>query len=734
MATNLLNSLSTPKYGRLLPRLFPGAVMFEIGARQDLPYWRWDVADNREVDLENDDPEVAAWADFGGGIGRRALSDGQTQFRAGLLSKAFGRVGWLVVSYDTTVSIPMGAAPDVLRRAFADATLLIQEELDLQSECDSLAAELTERYEELNLVYSTDDQVDYVEEGQEALKRLVLNCADYLDVGMAALICRERDLVLYELNRKEAPDDPQGMLELLGTRIYDRAQSQVSPVVLNELDEEERHRLLDGRAENLVAYPVVDDHGTAIGVLAVVARKELHTFSNGDRNLLEVMATKASRIIHTHHDSLTGLMNRGGFESCLMNALGTTRSQNAEHCVLQIDIDQLHVVNDLMGYQEGDSLIRRVARILRNNIRETDSLARLGGDDFAVLLTGCRPSRAYDVARDIGEAVRELEVISASKQLNVTASVGIASMDRETEGIVGVMAAAEIACKAAKEAGRDRIQVFEKDNTTLVRRSEEIGWIGRVQQALRNDEFVLYCQPVVPLANGEHHEHFEILLRLRDENGQVLSPAAFMPAAERYQMMPLVDRWVIRNTLRWLKHNWTAIEGADPVFCINLSGQSLTNAGFLAFVIDELTLAKVPAGNICFEITETAAIANIDDAIELIDSLTSIGCRFSLDDFGAGLSSFGYLKKLPVNYLKIDGSFVREITSDRVSRAMVKAITAIGKTMGLHMVAEFVNDDETVALPNKIGVDFAQGYGIGKPKPIDAVIARLEKHPESVSA
>ena len=734
MATNVLKSLSTPKYARLLPRIFPGAVTFEIGARQDLPYWRWDVAANQEVDLEQDEPEVAAWADYGGGIGRRSLSGGQTQFRSGLVSKAFGRIGWLVVTYDTAVSVPMGAAPEVLKRAFADATLVIQEELDLQSECDALAVELTERYEELNLVYSTDDHVEFVEEGQEALRRLVLNCADYLDVGMAALICRDRDLVLYELNRKEAPEDPQGMLELLGTRVYDRAQSQVGPVVLNELDEQERRRLLEGRPENLVAYPIIDDHGTAIGVLAVVARKELHTFSNGDRNLLEVMATKASRIIHTHHDSLTGLMNRGGFESCLMTALGTTRSQNAKHCVLQIDIDQLHVVNDLMGYQEGDSLIRRVARVLRNNIRETDCLARLGGDDFAVLLTGCSASRAYDVARDIGEAVRELEVISASKQLNVTASVGIASMDRETDGIVGVMAAAEIACKAAKEAGRDRIQVFEKDNTTLVRRSEEIGWIGRVQQALRNDEFVLYCQPVVPLTPEEHHEHFEILLRMRDEKGQVLSPAAFMPAAERYQMMPLVDRWVIRNTLRWLKQNWSSVAAADSVFCINLSGQSLTNAGFLAFVIDELTVARVPASNICFEITETAAISNIDEAIELIDSLTSIGCRFSLDDFGAGLSSFGYLKKLPVNYLKIDGSFVREITSDRVSLAMVKAITAIGKTMGLRMVAEYVNDDDTVALLKSIGVDFAQGFGIGKPEHIDSIIKRLETRPESVSA
>ena len=726
MASNVLKSLSMPKYGRLLPRVFPGAVLFEVCNRQGSPLWRFDVTSSAELETDDAEPEIMAWADFGAGIGRRTMADGNSQFRAPLLARDHGQIGWLVVAYDTKVSVPMNTAPEALKRAFADATTFMQEEMDLQAECEQLAVELTERYEELNLVYSTDDQVEFVEEGHEALKRLVHNCADYLDVGMAALICRDNDLVIHVMNRGEAPPDPEALLELLASTIYDRVQSQVSAVVLNELDEQERHRLLDDRPENLVAYPIIDDHGTAIGLLSVVARQELHTFSNGDRNLLEVMANKASRIIHTHHDSLTGLMNRSGFESTLVTALGTTRSQNTEHCMLHIDIDQLHVVNDLMGYQEGDSLIRRVARVLRQNIRATDHLARLGGDEFAVLLSRCDLHRAYDIARDICAAIRELEVISASKQLTVTASVGIASMTHETDGIVSILAAAEIACKTAKEAGRDRIQVFEKDNTTLVRRSEEIGWIGRVQQALKNDEFVLYCQPVAPLVAGVHTEHFEVLLRMQDENGQILSPAAFMPAAERYQLMPLVDRWVIRNTLRWLSNNWESIATAEPVFCINLSGQSLTNTGFLAFVVDELDESGVPAPNICFEITETAAISNIDEAIGLMDSLRAMGCRFSLDDFGAGLSSFGYLKKLPVNYLKIDGSFVREITTDKVSLSMVQAICSIGKTMGLSIVAEYVGDEDTVALLKKIGADFAQGFGIGKPTPIDSVLTRLE--------
>lgn len=734
MTSNVLKFMSMPKYERLLPRLFPGAVRFRLCGRQGENFWEWDtVAISDGSEKTSDDP-VVAWADFGGGIGRRKMPCGATQFRNKLMSRLKGTVGWLVVEYDTKVSVPMETAPEALRRAFVDATTMLQEELELQTECNQLAVELTERYEELNLVYSTDDQVEYFEEGQEALARLVHNCADYLDVGMAALVCRDRGLLLKEVNRSEAPAEPDTLLELLASRVYDRVESQVAPIVLNELDNRERHRLFADREENLVAYPIVDDHGTAIGLLAVVARKELHTFSNGDRNLLEVMAKKASRIIHTHHDSLTGLMNRSGFESSLVTALAGTRSKSLEHCVLHLDIDQLHVVNDLMGYQEGDNLIRRVSRTLRQSLRESDFLARLGSDEFGVLLSRCNLRQGVSIAEKISNAIRELDVISANRQLSVSASIGIASMSCDTEGIVGLLASAEIACKSAKENGRDRVEVFEEDNTMLVRRSEEIEWIGRVQQALREDEFLLYCQPVMPLKDETRSAHYEILLRLQDGSGQVLSPALFMPAAERYQLMPLVDRWVVRNTLKTLGEQWEQLSASDPVFCINLSGQSLTNNGFLSFIQDELNESGVPPGNLCFEITETAAISNIDDATTLMHQLRDVGCRFALDDFGAGLSSFGYLKVLPVNYLKIDGSFVREITTDKVSLSMVEAICGIGRTMGLSIVAEYVGDEETAELLRAIDVDFAQGFGIGKPVPIADITERLRNAPKIAQA
>ncbi|MGI9248610.1 MAG: GAF domain-containing protein, partial [Woeseiaceae bacterium] len=345
MSPNVLKSLSIKKYERMLPRVFPGVARLSIRDKQGNLIWSWSPATAAAQDGEPvDDNPVVAWSEFGTSIEKRQLPGGQMQFRTALVMREFGSIAWLIVTYNTEPSVSLSTAPEPLRHAFADAKLFLQEEIELQSECNQLAAELTERYEELNLVYSTKDQVEYFEEGQEALVRLVHNCADYLDVGLAALICRERGVTIHHVNSVESPPDVEHLLELLATTVYDRVESQVQSVVLNESADRDRNRLLAGRNENLLAYPVIDDHGTTIGVISVVARHDRHIFSNGDRNLLEVMAKKASRIIHTHHDSLTGLMNRSGFESSLIASLASTQSKNLQHVLLHINIDQLHVV------------------------------------------------------------------------------------------------------------------------------------------------------------------------------------------------------------------------------------------------------------------------------------------------------------------------------------------------------------------------------------------------------
>ena len=710
-----LSLLSMPKYARLLPRLFPASQRIEIRDADNALVWDWPQNGTTETAGVE---ATEAWHDASHGLDRRSLGAGKTQFRGPIGLRGQGTVGWLVVEYDTSASIPVDTAPELLKNGFTDAMAVLQDEAELQVECNQLAAELTERYEELNLVYATDDRIEHVEEGHEALAQLVRNCTDYLGVGMAALLCRDRGIELHDIDRSTAPIEPLDFLKQIKAQVYAYVESRLDSIVVNELDVSLRKQLLGSRTDNIVVCPVMDDHGTAIGILAVAARRDQHTFSNGDRNLLEVMAKKASRIIHTHHDSLTGLINRSGFESLLLGLLRETRNCNDQHCLLHINIGQLHVVNDLLGYQEGDALIRRVAKSLQARLRDSDKLARLGGDEFGILLTRCRLDKGLEIARALSQSVGALEVISGNRRLNVSVSIGVASLSRETESIVNLLAAAEIACKSASENGRDQIEVFQADNTTLLRRSEEVEWLGRIQEALRNDAFELYCQPVMPIEKSKHSAHYEILLRMLDDAGAPLSPAVFMPAAERYRMMPLIDRWVIRHGLQQLGEHWKQIAPTRPVFCINLSGQSLASTGLYSFIIEELKANRVPPDSICFEVTETAAISNIDDAIAFMDSLRAVGCRFSLDDFGAGLSSFGYLKTLPVDYLKIDGSIVREILTDQISRSMVQGITDIGKSMGLGVVAEFVENEETLTVLRSIGVDFGQGYGIGKPEPL----------------
>lgn len=726
MSITEFRGISMAKYARVLPRLFPNAHTFEIRDPADTLLW--------QQGEPAADATAYQWADLAPGISRCRTSNGQLRFRRNLTTREKGLFAHFIVAFDTTNGMPLGASPQQVAKTLSAIGVFLQEEFQLQQECDQLAVELSERYEELNLVYATKDHVEFFEEGQAALNQLVSNCADYLDVNLAALILRDKGLVIHHANAFAHPERIDELIDVLSESTYDLVESRVESLVVNRADEALRKRILGGFPDNLLAYPVVDGSGTVIGILATVIGARIRDFTNSDRNLMEVMAKKASKIILTHHDSLTGLMNRSGFEYFLISTLSEARNKNLHHCALHLNIDQLHVVNDLIGYAVGDDLIRDVARTIKGLLRDSDFVARLGGDQFGVLLSNCSLEQGGQVAVKILAGIEGITVAAGGRQLKVTASVGVARLDKTSNGIIGVLAAAEIACKSAKDAGRNRVELFAEDNSSLVKRSEEMEWMSRLQDALRTDEFLLYCQPVKPLDTTKHNEHFEVLLRLRDKNSEPLSPGVFMPAAERYHMMPMLDRWVLHNSLAALSDAWDEISSGNPVFCINLSGQSLTNNGFLKYVVDEIAASNIPPANLCFEITETAAISKFDDATQFITALRRLGCKFALDDFGAGLSSFGYLKALPVDYLKIDGSFVKEITDDPVSLSMVTAIAQVGQTMGLATIAEFVQDEAAVALLRKIGVDYVQGYGIRKPVLIATIIDELKNAASAATA
>jgi len=351
--------------------------------------------------------------------------------------------------------------------------------------------------------------------------------------------------------------------------------------------------------------------------------------------------------------------------------------------------------------------------VLQSRVRTGDTLARLGGDEFGILLANCTLDQAMRVAETLRQAIRDYRFIWQDGVLAVGASIGIVEITGDTPTVASVMSAADVACYAAKDQGRNRVQLYKPDN--VPERHREMHWVSKLTRACDEGRFELFYQPIVAIGkNSDEREHFELLLRLRDENGSRVAPAEFIPAAERYNIMPSIDRWVVRQALDRVVHR--VASGVKPyTVAVNLSGTSLNDERFLEFLIAELSACDLAPGAMCFEITETAAIANLGNAVYFMRELKSRGCHFALDDFGSGLSSFMYLKTLPVDYLKIDGQFIENVTRDPVDRSMVEAISQVGRAMGIQTIAERVESAEVLAELARLGVGYAQGFHIAKP-------------------
>ena len=423
---------------------------------------------------------------------------------------------------------------------------------------------------------------------------------------------------------------------------------------------------------------------------------------------------------HASHDALTDLLNRREFERRLERVLETAAQQPSEHALCYLDLDQFKVINDTCGHAAGDELLRQLGALLKETIRERDTLARLGGDEFGILMEHCPLKRARQVANALRKAIDNFVFVRDARNFRIGVSIGVVSINEASASLADVLSAADSACYAAKDEGRNRIHVYDEADVELARRHGEMQWVARIQDALAEDRFRLYCQPIVPVQSGDRAgEHYELLVRMEDEHGDIVLPGAFLPAAEHYNLAVKLDRWVIGTALKWLVLHPEHLEHLD--LCgINLSGHSLGNEEFLEFLMLQFDETNIRPDKLCFEITETAAIANLSSAARFMTVLRERGCRFSLDDFGRGLSSFAYLKQLPVDFLKIDGLFVKDIVDDPSDLAMVKSINDIGHAMGKKTIAEFV---ENQAILQKLrlqemGVDFAQGYGIGLPRPM----------------
>jgi diguanylate cyclase (GGDEF)-like protein/PAS domain S-box-containing protein len=461
---------------------------------------------------------------------------------------------------------------------------------------------------------------------------------------------------------------------------------------------------------------LADETGQVVSVVSLV------------QDVTEAHELSEQLSFHAAHDPLTGLPNRGEFERCLQAAVDSARAEAAEHTMCYLDLDRFKVINDTCGYVAGDELLCQLGRMLPARVRRGDLLARLGGDEFGILMENCATEHAKRAAHEIREAIEEFRFAWEGKRFGLGVSIGLAPVTAASQTVTSVMAAADAACHAAKEHGRNRIHVYREGDAELEQRQSEMQWVQRIQAALDEGRFRLYFQPIVPVEDDDAKgEHYELLLRMV-EGGEVVPPGLFLPAAERYHLVDKLDRWVISEALGWLSAHPGHLE--QLYLCsINVSGQSLSDEEFLTFVTRCLDDTDLPPEKLCFEITETAAIANLTSANRFMSVLRGWGCKFALDDFGIGFSSFAYLKSLPVDFLKIDGVFIRNILNDPFDLAMVKSINEIGQALGKKTIAEFV---ESQAIMEKlrlrhIGIDYAQGYYVGAPQPLEE--ARFPRRP-----
>lgn len=469
-------------------------------------------------------------------------------------------------------------------------------------------------------------------------------------------------------------------------------------------------------AIDYTAAPIRDRQGKVSGGILVF------------RDVTEFRSLSSQLNYQASHDTLTGLVNRHEFELRLQQVLTNVRAEHSNHALCYMDLDQFKIINDTCGHAAGDELLKQLATNLKNCLRESDTLARLGGDEFGVILDGCSLHKAKEIAEKLRKTVHEYRFSWDNKQFDIGVSIGVVPINPESGNLSDLLSGADNACYEAKDLGRNRIHLFDPGDINLLRRKGEMQWVHRINDALENDLFVLYCQPIHALKNSAHGDpKYEVLIRLDEQTDHLVPPSAFIPAAERYGLMPSIDRHVVQKTITCLEQ----IPGQHPMpgFAINISGQSISDDSFHKFMLEILDATDIDASCLTFEITETATIANFSQATRFISALKEKGCRFALDDFGSGLSSFSYLKNIPVDYLKIDGSFIRDITTDRTDFAFVESINQIGNIMGIKTIAEFVETGDTLAALQKIGVDFVQGYHLGHPVAMDELLQtfKMEK-------
>jgi diguanylate cyclase (GGDEF)-like protein len=601
---------------------------------------------------------------------------------------------------------------------------LIEKQIQLEIELDSMAAELIGRYEELNLIYHSEDDVRNVDRDGKALKRLIDQCVEHLNVSFVALSIPRQERILCSISESNSIPETFQLIRRVQDEFFARLEEEDRGFIINDVDDPTRVEF--EIPYKLLCTPVVDGLGKTIGLLVCFNEAEHSDFFNSDRSLLKVVGRKVAKIIQANYDELTGIYNRRAFESIVENALIKANERGVSHSLLNVNLDQLKVVNDAIGRDAGNWIIEQTAILLQAELRETDSIGYLGDGKYGILLERCDLDSGALVAEQLRLSVQNSARKWEGKRVDLSVTVGVSLIEPNTVSTDEVLEAAEIALDSARQNGVNQIRVFSHDDEYVSTHRMHVHWANYLQTALREDRFQIYAQTIQPVKPSTRRFYFEALVRLVDDDGEIVLPGKFIPPAEKFNLMPLIDRWVINATFECLARNGLAKAMGGGIVSINLSGQSVASFELADYIAEKLEQYQIEPSCVCFEITETAAIQDFSYALKVLNQIKKPGCQLALDDFGTGLSSFSYLRSLPVNYVKIDGSFVRFLLEDDVSHAMVTSINQVSHVMGLETVAEFVENDAIRDELELIGVDYLQGFGIARPVPLQECLDAID--------
>ena len=613
-----------------------------------------------------------------------------------------------------------------VRQLLQPALDCLRRELSLRSKLGLRERDLGVRERDLSLMLEMSSNQTASGDADEF--DLILKTAlEHMGCALAALWVPDKNIGV-SLTRSGHPMSPES-LNRAQQHLMAWMQLQQRTIVVNHISKVASDVTAPYK---ILACPVRHPSERVMGVLALFNPASAHDFDSHQTRVAELLAKKVTVIIQAQYDASTGLMTRHSFER-QVNMLLASAGESATNCILYLDIDRLHVINETFGMHVGDDVIVSVAECMAKELPAPALSARISGDRLAALIPNATVEAAARLAERIRAAAAAIAPRAGQGSFEVSACLGVAPIGRAENALAHALATAEIACKAAKDRGRNRVEVFQDSDQSIIRRHTDILVIGRLRDALDNDKFRLDAQPILPLRGNYGRPRFELLIRMLGERGEIIPPAKFLSSAERYQLMPTVDRWVVHRACELLGAHSAAVGEDIARFAINLSGQSLQDESFLDYVVGEIRASKLPANVLCFELTETATIGNLEKAQHFLRTLQALGCQFALDDFGTGVSSLAYLKDLSINYLKIDGTFVRDSVGNTRSESMIKAIAQLAKVMCMETIAEYVETDLLRARMADLGVDYGQGFAMGKAQPLEELLRELAIYEATVN-